>query len=86
MLKHILQLESLKLAISQQNDLLNENFKGIKNKTDIIKQLNYTYKTKEEKYNNIHFYDEGRIASLLWVLGLPETAKDDEIKELIKNV
>lgn len=83
---YIIQLESLNLAISQQNDLLNENFKGIKNKTDIIKQLNYTYKTKEEKYNNIHFYDEGRIASLLWVLGLPETAKDDEIKELIKNV
>ena len=84
--KYILQLESINLSIGQQNDLLNENFKGLKNKTDIIKQLNYTYKTKEEKYNNIHFYDEGRIASLLWVLGLPENISDADMKELIKNV
>lgn len=83
---YILQLESLNLAITQQNDLLNENFKGLKNKTDIIKQLNYTYKTKEEKHNNMHFYEEGKIASLLWILGLPENISDADMKELIKNV
>ena len=83
---YILQLESLNLAITQQNDLLNANFKGLKNKTDIIKQLNYTYKTKEEKHNNMHFYEEGKIASLLWILGLPENISDADMKELIKNV
>lgn len=84
--KYILQLESLNLALGQQNDLLNENFKGLKNKTEIIKEINFTYKTREDKHNNVHFYEEGKIESLLWVLGLPENISDADMKELIKNV
>lgn len=84
--KYILNLESALFTTAKQNELLNENFKGLKNKREIIKQINYIYKTKEEKFNNLHFYEEGKIASLLWVLGLPENINDNEIEELVKNV
>lgn len=83
---YILQLESFNLAITKQNDLLNENFKGLKNKTEIIKEINFIYKTREDKHNNVHFYEEGKIEALLWVLGLPENISDADLKELIKDV
>lgn len=81
--KYVLELETNNLVLSKQNDLLKEDFNGVKKKTEIIKQINFISNTKEEKYNNMHFYEEGKIASLLWALGLPETAK---IEELVKNV
>ena len=81
--KYILQLEANNLALSKQNDLFQENFGGLKEKTEIIKQINFLSKTKEERYNNLHFYEEGKIAALLWILGLNETT---DIEELVKNV
>lgn len=84
--KYILQLESLNLTLGQQNNLLNENFKGLKNKTEIVKEINFIYKTREDKHNNVHFYEEGKIVSLLWVLGLPENISDADLKELLKDV
>lgn len=81
--KYVLELETNNLVLSKQNDLLQENFNGVKKKKEIIKQINFISNTKEEKYNNLHFYEEGKIASLLWTLGLPETTN---IKELIKDV
>ena len=43
----------------------------------------YLLEILEERYNNLHFYEEGKIAALLWILGLNETT---DIEELVKNV
>lgn len=84
--KYILQLESSNLSMGQQNNLLNKNYKGLKNKMEIIKEINFIYKTREIKHNNVHFYEEGKIEAFLWVLGLPENISDADLKVLIKDV
>lgn len=81
--KYVLELETKNLVLSNQNDLLKEDYNGVKKKTEIIKQINFISGTKEEKFNNLHFYEEGKIASLLWSIGLSETTN---IKELGKDV
>ncbi len=80
--KYVLELETNNLVLSKQNDLLQENFNGVKNKKEIIKQINFISNTKEEKYNNLHFYEEGKIASLLWSIGLSETTNIKELKDV----
>lgn len=80
--KYVLELETNNLVLLKQNDLLQENFNGVKNKKEIIKQINFISNTKEEKYNNLHFYEEGKIASLLWSIGLSETTNIKELKDV----
>ena len=62
--KYVLELETNNLVLSKQNDLLKEDFNGVKKKTEIIKQINFISNTKEEKYNKIVDTREGTVRRL----------------------
>lgn len=84
--KQILKLEASVLSLKKQNEILNFKYDGMQSKRDLLLQVRSLMKNKPEQMNNLFYYEEGRIEALLWVLGLSNKIKIEEIERILENV
>ena len=83
--KENLLLKAEKLSLKALNSLMNENYSQLKDKKEIIKKLQHIKGWQEEKINNLHYFEDGQISALKWVLGFNEETTIQEIIERVEE-
>ena len=84
--KENLVIKAERLSLKQLNKLITNDYKGLKNKKEILKKLKFINSDQEEKFNNLHYFEDGEMASLKWILGFSEDTKIEEIIERVEQI
>ncbi len=77
--KENLLLRSKCMTLNNINQILQEKYNGLKNKNEIIKQIKLISACREEKQNNLYYYEDGQLAALKWCLGFREDTKLEDV-------
>ena len=77
--KENLKLRTELMCLGNINQDLSKDYGGLKKRKEIISHLKYLTNRKEEKENNLKYFEEGQIAALKWILGFKENTKIEEI-------
>ncbi len=80
--KKILQLEAEILSLKMVNKIQVKNFINMRTRDETLKKLKYLLKTHQDKRNNMYFYEEGQIDTLLWVLNLQNNFNKEQLKKI----
>lgn len=78
--KKIFKLESELSTNKIMYELLKDQIKNMKSRREIVATAKYLIRTLDTNSKEMRLYEEGQIKSLLWVLGLPEETRIENIK------